>query len=299
MTRLWLFALVLLFAAPAWAQFDRLNAPQLESKRENAITPQLIVNGRSELAILMKVKPGWHGYWLNPGDAGLPMSVEWKLSAGWTVGQLQYPVPTRLNASGIVNYVYEGDYALLAALTAPAGVKGGPTRIAANMRWLACTDEVCVPEEGRAELDIPAGKPASPDPRFAAWRDALPKSLPHPATFQRDGELIRISVPLPASIELTNPYFFPATDGALDYDAPQDVRREGDHVVIEVKAGTDRPRVIAGVLAGGKGPGWDVVARPGNGGSSGQPLWPFLAGATILIAAAAGLFVLRRRKARD
>ncbi|HET9399076.1 MAG TPA: thiol:disulfide interchange protein, partial [Sphingomicrobium sp.] len=63
-----------LLAAPAAAQL----AP-----RDNAIRPELIAEGPAvpggevELAILMHTKPGWHGYWLNPGDAGLPMKIEW------------------------------------------------------------------------------------------------------------------------------------------------------------------------------------------------------------------------------
>ena len=36
----------------------------------------------------MRTNPGWHGYWLNPGDAGLPMDVQWQLPKGFTVGPL-------------------------------------------------------------------------------------------------------------------------------------------------------------------------------------------------------------------
>ena len=293
---------LLIVAAPALAQFDQLNAPQLESERENAITPQLVVDtranrgGKGELAILMKVKPGWHGYWLNPGDAGLPMSVEWDLPKGWSVGPLRYPVPTRLNASGIVNYVYEGDYALLASLNAPAGASG-VTRIAADMRWLACTDEVCVPEEGRVELDVPAGGPALPDPRFAAWHAALPRALTQPATFERDGDRLRIAVPLPASVRLDDAYFFPATDGALDYDAPQQISRDGDLVIVEAKVGTDSPAQIAGVLASGGGEGWDVVAGAGRIASPDRSKLLFPAALFALIVAA-GLFWRRSGKSR-
>ena len=56
--------------------------------RENAIQPELVAEGPAvpggevELAILMHTKPGWHGYWLNPGDAGLPMKIEWQLPQG-------------------------------------------------------------------------------------------------------------------------------------------------------------------------------------------------------------------------
>ena len=61
--------------------------------RENAIQPELIAEGPAipggevELAILMHTKPGWHGYWVNPGDAGLPMTIEWQLPPGAGLGR--------------------------------------------------------------------------------------------------------------------------------------------------------------------------------------------------------------------
>ncbi|RYD88154.1 MAG: thiol:disulfide interchange protein, partial [Sphingomonadales bacterium] len=63
------------------------------------------------LAFVMKPAPGWHGYWKNPGDAGMETRVEWTLPPGFTAGPLLYPVPHRLMISGIMNYVYEHDYA--------------------------------------------------------------------------------------------------------------------------------------------------------------------------------------------
>src|SRR6187401_3106378 len=114
-----------------------LIAPALANAR--GIDPELVAEGPApaggevELAILMHTKPGWHGYWLNPGDAGLPMSVEWHLPPGWSVGPLRYPVPSRLMVSGIVNYVYGKDYAVLTRLKAPAGATGSH-KISATMR---------------------------------------------------------------------------------------------------------------------------------------------------------------------
>ncbi|MGE5600817.1 MAG: protein-disulfide reductase DsbD domain-containing protein, partial [Pseudomonadota bacterium] len=89
MVRRLLILLMLLFA-PAIAQ-------------ARGIEPQLVAEGPAqpggevELAIEMRTQPGWHGYWLNPGDAGLPMSVKWELPPGYSVGPLRYPVPGRLS----------------------------------------------------------------------------------------------------------------------------------------------------------------------------------------------------------
>src|SRR6188472_2626839 len=132
-----------------------LIAPALANAR--GIDPELVAEGPApaggevDLAIVMHTKPGWHGYWLNPGDAGLPMKVEWKLPPGWSAGPLRYPVPTRLTIAGLMNYVYEQDYAVLVRVKAPEGARG-TVPIRATADWLACTDKVCVPESG--ELSI-------------------------------------------------------------------------------------------------------------------------------------------------
>src|SRR3954463_15508753 len=118
------------------------------------IEPQLVAEGPAppggeiELAIHMRTNPGWHGYWLNPGDAGLPMDVQWHLPRGFSAGPLRYPVPSRLTVADLMNYVFERDYAVLVRLEVPADARG-TVQIRANARWLACTDKICVPEQGQ------------------------------------------------------------------------------------------------------------------------------------------------------
>ncbi|MES2001203.1 MAG: thioredoxin family protein [Pseudomonadota bacterium] len=263
---------LLLIAAPAAAQFDRIGEGPT---RGNAIQPALVIDaranpgGEADLAIVMKTKPGWHGYWLNPGDAGLPMNVEWHLPAGWSVGPLRYPVPTKLLVSGIVNYVFERDYAVLTRLKVPPGTTGSH-KVGATMRWLACTEKICVPEQGEVELIVPTGGMAMPDTRFNAWRQALPRPLASPAHFERSGGTLRIGIPLPAKVAIADPYFFPETEGVIAYDAPQRFSRDGDVLVAELKAGETSAQRIAGVLSYGGGQGLEVTSIPGpvpSGGS--------------------------------
>ncbi len=173
-----LFALLL---APAIAQARGIE-PELVA--EGAAAP----GGEVELAILMKTRPGWHGYWLNPGDAGLPMDVEWTLPPGYSVGPLRYPVPTRLTVAGIMNYVYEDDYAVLTRLKVPAGASG-TVPISAKARWLACTDTICVPEQGEFSLQLPVGQ-LQPEAtaQFDEWKRALPRPLVSPSQVRDRGQ---------------------------------------------------------------------------------------------------------------
>jgi DsbC/DsbD-like thiol-disulfide interchange protein/cytochrome c biogenesis protein CcdA len=245
--------------------------------RQNAIQPELLVEsravpgGEAELAILMRTRPGWHGYWLNPGDAGLPMSVEWSLPPGWSVGPMRYPVPTKLLVAGIVNHVFEADYAILLRLKAPPDATGSQN-ISAKMRWLACTDKVCVPEQGSVSLAVPTGGMAVPDGRFNDWRRALPRPLTTPAEFALTNDKLRLAIPLPASATIGEPYFFPAEDGPIDYAAPQSFTRKGDLLIAELKRRRGEPTAISGVLVFGDGRGLELRAVPGQVPDSGVGL---------------------------
>src|ERR1051326_6918364 len=38
---------------------------------------------------------GWHTYWRNAGQSGIPTSNKWYLPKGVTVGEIQWPVPEK------------------------------------------------------------------------------------------------------------------------------------------------------------------------------------------------------------
>ncbi|MES2137862.1 MAG: protein-disulfide reductase DsbD domain-containing protein, partial [Pseudomonadota bacterium] len=243
-----------------------LLAPAVAEAR--GIEPQLVAEGPAppggevELAIHMRPAPGWHGYWLNPGDAGLPMDVQWRLPKGFSAGELRYPVPTRLTVAGLMNYVYERDYAVLVRLKVPANARGTvPVRAAAH--WLACTDKICVPEQGELSLDLPVGTGSPNRAQFDAWRTALPRPLATVGRFALEGGKLRVAIPLPASVAVHEPYLFPITDKVADYDAPQQFRRVGDTLVAELKPTAGALPEFAGVIAYGGDRGLEFRAVPG------------------------------------
>jgi DsbC/DsbD-like thiol-disulfide interchange protein len=95
------------------------------------------------VAIRMTPEPGWHGYWQNPGDSGLPVTVRWEAPAGTRFSELQHPAPRLLSVQGIASYVHEGPFALVARMRVPAGLAPG-TRLPliAHVSWLACSDNL-------------------------------------------------------------------------------------------------------------------------------------------------------------
>jgi DsbC/DsbD-like thiol-disulfide interchange protein/cytochrome c biogenesis protein CcdA len=252
-----LLILLMLMLAPVAAQ-------------ARGIEPRLVAEGPAppggevELAMEMRTQPGWHGYWLNPGDAGLPMSVKWELPPGYSVGPLRYPVPGRLSIAGIMNYVYEHDYAVLVRLKVPKDAKGVvPIRASAN--WLACTDKICVPESGTMAVDVAVGTgPPEYRTQFDEWRRALPRPLVTPAKFEIAGDKLRVAIPLPRNVPVEEPYLFPAVDGPVDYASKQHFRRLDDLLIAELPRRSGEPAEFAGVLAFGDGKGLELQASRGD-----------------------------------
>jgi DsbC/DsbD-like thiol-disulfide interchange protein/cytochrome c biogenesis protein CcdA len=232
------------------------------------VEPQLVAEGPAppgrevELAIEMRPAPGWHGYWLNPGDAGQPMDVRWHVPEGFAVGPLRYPVPNRLEIANLMNYVFDREYAILARLKVPANARG-TIPIRADARWLACTDKICVPEEGELSLDLPIGNGTPNRARFDEWRKMLPQPLGTGTRFAIAGNKLRVAIPLPADVNPGHPYLFPITDGPVDYDSKQDFRRSGDTLVAELQRKGPAPAQFSGVIALSDGRGLEFRALPG------------------------------------
>ena len=137
--RLWLGILAALCAATA-------ALAQAPENRRNHIAAELVVRGpalpgqTAMLALRMVPEAGWHGYWLNPGDAGLGMTLDWQVPAGAQPGTPAYPVPGTLLIAGLMNHVYDAEYAVLVPLTLPADARPGDSvPVTVDARWLACS----------------------------------------------------------------------------------------------------------------------------------------------------------------
>jgi thiol:disulfide interchange protein DsbD len=130
-----------------------------------------------EVGILLKIKPDWHVYWINPGDAGLPTRVKFDLPAGWAAGELEYPIPQRIELpGGVVNYGYEDEVMLLARLTPPRDFNGASAvDLAADVSWLVC-EKVCIPGKQHVKLSLPVtgDRIAANRELFDQWRKRLP-----------------------------------------------------------------------------------------------------------------------------
>ncbi|MXO49972.1 thiol:disulfide interchange protein [Erythrobacter gaetbuli] len=242
---------------------------------DDNIAVQLYANGApkagEEWLLALRFTPSapeWHGYWANPGDAGQGMDLQLDLPDGWVVGKPLYPLPQTLLIGGLMNHIFEGEYAVLVPVMPPEGADvAGIASVTGYVEYLACTDRVCVPQD--AALRATSGGD------FATWRAAVAPLLDSTAGFEITGERLRIGIPLPASMELGDLHLFLENADLGNglrpqYAAIQTWVREGNLLVAELpltrigKAGGDTPAQVEGILSLGEGRGVRFVAEPAD-----------------------------------
>ncbi len=232
------------------------------------------------LALHMRPEPGWHGYWSNPGDAGLGMVLKWRTTYGTVPGIPQYPVPQTLLISGLMNHVYESEYAVLVPFRISRdALSGSVVPVSVEADWLACTDRICVPEHAMLQVEVTVAAPGrrfAPSRQFDQWRMRLPAPLGGKAIVSASDANIRIGIPLPSSIALDTPHFFVNEDHIVAYAAPQRFSRKGDLLIIELKRSEIDPPALpapTGVLRLNRaGDGLLIESQWGIVPSGGKPL---------------------------
>jgi thiol:disulfide interchange protein DsbD len=187
------------------------------------------------VALRLVHDPHWHTYWINPGT-GYATKIDWKLPAGWTAGDIQWPAPhiLRDHTGAVVGNGYNDEILLPVTLTPPADLKpGDKVELNASAEWLMCED-VCIPGDAKVSLslDVAADAP-KPD---AAWGEKIRATfagLPRAdaawkVSASRSGKNILLNV-TPASSGSPAPtdlHFF-ADDALVAYELPQTITPDG------------------------------------------------------------------------
>ena len=208
----------LALATPAAAQVSAVvTTPQVRAELV-AHAPEGLQAGKPAwLGLKIEHKPHWHTYWKNPGDSGLPTTLNWTLPAGAGAGEIDWPTPQRLPIGPLMNFGYEGTLLLPVALTVPAGLQGDTLTVKLAAEWLVCKD-VCIPESGEFTLQLPVNAAtAGHAALFEAARAARPQDVPgaRAEAALEGGELVVRVAGLPAAWQGRELGFLPETPGVI------------------------------------------------------------------------------------
>lgn len=205
----------------------------------------------------MEIAPKWHIYWENPGDSGLPVSIDWAGSSKFlTFGPLQFPIPERYEVAGLVNFVHHHKAYFLTAVTLSpeSPISAEKLKIQADIHWLMC-QESCVPDSTKQTLSLTVTDQPVANPKTLALKEDFiqnrPKSAqntPFLSKFLENKLTIRVEAP---QLNLTAPItaidFFPLDMPEATFEKPTTFDLSADQLQIILNVMSE-PERVHGIL---------------------------------------------------
>jgi thiol:disulfide interchange protein DsbD len=240
--------LPLLLALPGYSTADVVEAPNL--RLELAAGVDTVQPGSSfDVALMLTPAEGWHVYWKNPGDVGLPTTLDWQLPEGLQGGELEFPAPTRFVDGSFVSYGYDAPVLLLSTLTASSKLEpGGELRAEARAAWTICREDRCIPGKADLSLQLPVlAMQAISNEAWAEQIDAARRSFPSAgekdwsATAEVYDDFVQVSLRPPESLgtSFSELQVYPLARGLVDDDVPARSRPGGAGLLVSLARQTD------------------------------------------------------------
>ncbi|MBI4396640.1 MAG: thioredoxin family protein [Elusimicrobia bacterium] len=191
------------------------------------------------VALRFQIDPGWHIYWVNSGDSGLPPRVKWTLPAGFKAGPWLWPNPEKIETPPLINFGYKDEAILLARLDPPANLSGGQVTFEADVDWLECSD-ICLTQKAHLALKRPVSNdPPIPEtqwaPLFARARAQLPVSESEwrVQAFSGQNKIRLLLQPPPGKFTIPSDVLFFPSDPALGTAPDQSVSPSEEGLTLE------------------------------------------------------------------
>lgn len=182
-----------------------------ENVRLRLLASGLDLNGQLDAAIEIELADGWHTYWINPGQAGIPPVFDFSGSQNVGKESITFPVPESWSDGQTDSNIYEGRVVL--PVKVPVEDPAKPVRLAVKVDLGVCAT-VCIPVALSDAVEV---KPGMTDLEALGILNLAAVDLPeqaHPGAFavedltakQTKENLYRltakVSVPRPDDVEL-------------------------------------------------------------------------------------------------
>jgi thiol:disulfide interchange protein DsbD len=231
-----IFSILLLFSIFGSAEIvDTGHARISLIKDHSDFVPGTSIN----IGLKVSMDKGWHTYWRNPGDSGGPIVIDWDLPKGFSVSDIKWPLPEKIEYPPLMTYGYEDFVIYPMVLSIPADYSDDYFEMAADI--LICAD-VCIPESGKISsnlLDIES------DSLIYEWLESIPsKSLPITTSLNDNNLEIRFTF----DKEIKEIYFFPDENNSIDYSSKQNFYKKDDDYFLSIKLFNDEFQNVSGVL---------------------------------------------------
>lgn len=119
-------------------------------------------DGRHVAGLRIELTEGWHTYWRQPGEAGIPPVLDLSGSRNVRAAGIVWPTPELFEQNGMTTVGYEGTLILPVMIET---VESGPVHLSGQLFLGAC-EEVCIPVDVQLSGTLPDG--GAPDPEIQA-----------------------------------------------------------------------------------------------------------------------------------
>lgn len=239
-----------------------------------AYAPQGVAAGRTVwLGLSLTHIPGWHTYWKNPGDSGIPTTFSWQLPKGLSAGEIDWPAPEHLPLGPLLNYGYKDTVLLPVPLNISNESGSGELDVKLRADWLVCEVQ-CIPESGEFYIKLQRGQVLTQHAqRFTQAFAQRPRVLPSvTAQASVKGTLLEVQINGLPSVLQGKPWrYFAAQAGVIDHGARiESIWRDGQ-LALRVPLAAQRsesPAILEGVITLAEPPTALQIQMPLQGG------WP-------------------------
>jgi thiol:disulfide interchange protein DsbD len=191
------------------------------------------------LGIKMDMQPGWHTYWINPGDSGGVIDIEWTMPKGNTVSEVSYPSPHKIPYPPLMTFGYE-NYVIF-PVTLSLDNPDEDILISAKIDFLICAD-VCIPETALIQTSL---NTIQSDSELNQWLDKVPSILlPNIASINGSNLELRFSF----NEAIDDIYFFPKSENIFIYNTDQELIKEENNWLLRIPLIKDGPSNVDGIL---------------------------------------------------
>ena len=238
--------LFLIFMCTSLVQANTFEASTDQVKAQLVTSVDALHPGdKIQVGVQERIIPHWHTYWINPGDSGLPTTINYVLPKGSSVSDIQWPTPSRIVLGPVTNYGYENEVILLSEIRVPDDLKvGSQFPILAKVKWLVC-DEVCIPQKVELSLSLPVVAPELPtgngSPLIKSAQNTLPVQIPWTFYIIKSDTTLAIKITDSQFKEsnIKDVRFYPAQWGKIAHNADQPWKIKGDTLELQLKSGDE------------------------------------------------------------
>jgi DsbC/DsbD-like thiol-disulfide interchange protein len=207
--------------------------PESPKTRVDLISESRTVTPGQPLYVGLRVRmaPGWHTYWKNPGDSGLPVRMAWDLPPGFNAGRIEWPAPDRFAESDLMTYGYHDEVVFPVRIWSPAAIEGDSVRISGTVDWLECRD-VCVAGTSPVALTLGVSrKSSSPGPDAGAMTAARSRVPAPPQGWTMNAEAgpraIALAFHPPKDLSVRAAYLYVDQPLVVEHAKPQGLEAAG------------------------------------------------------------------------